>query len=266
MFFCASLAIALVKSGRVAAPAMDRETYMRAIVPIGGFYALTLWVGNAAYLYLSVSFIQMLKASAAGQLGGGVPGACQGLQARGRHARAVPLPAASGRAPPPSPAAPRAQALMPVAVFSVGCAFGTERFNWTTMANMLLVTLGVAVASYGAAAPCSALLAAPGCADRRSRLLTAGAEGAAAPAACATAPPAPAPSLPRRRAQLPPCWCAVPAGQHHQRERAAGHGADPAAGALPPAGACRALPPTPAADAGGGAGGGHGPCLHTGTC
>jgi drug/metabolite transporter (DMT)-like permease len=58
-------------------------------------------VGNAAYLYLSVSFIQMLKA------------------------------------------------LMPVAVFSVGCAFGTDKFNWPTMLNMLLVTLGVAVASYG---------------------------------------------------------------------------------------------------------------------
>lgn len=33
----------------------------RAIVPIGACYAVTLWVGNAAYLYLSVSFIQMLK-------------------------------------------------------------------------------------------------------------------------------------------------------------------------------------------------------------
>ncbi len=58
-------------------------------------------MGNAAYLYLSVSFIQMLKA------------------------------------------------LMPVAVFSVGCVFGTERFKWPVFANMLLVTLGVAIASYG---------------------------------------------------------------------------------------------------------------------
>ena len=33
----------------------------RAIVPIALCYAGTLWVGNAAYLYLSVSFIQMLK-------------------------------------------------------------------------------------------------------------------------------------------------------------------------------------------------------------
>ena len=73
----------------------------RAIVPIGACYAGTLWVGNAAYLYLSVSFIQMLKA------------------------------------------------LMPVAVFSVGCMFGTERFNWPTLLNMIMVTVGVAIASFG---------------------------------------------------------------------------------------------------------------------
>lgn len=34
---------------------------MRTIVPIGFLYAGTLWLGNAAYVYLSVSFIQMLK-------------------------------------------------------------------------------------------------------------------------------------------------------------------------------------------------------------
>jgi len=33
----------------------------RTIVPIGLLYSGTLWLGNAAYLYLSVSFIQMLK-------------------------------------------------------------------------------------------------------------------------------------------------------------------------------------------------------------
>lgn len=35
----------------------------RCIVPIGVLFAVTLWMGNAAYLYLSVSFIQMLKVS-----------------------------------------------------------------------------------------------------------------------------------------------------------------------------------------------------------
>lgn len=101
MFFCATLAIGLVKSGKVQAINMDRATYIKAIVPIGACYALTLWVGNAAYLYLSVSFIQMLKA------------------------------------------------LMPAAVFLVGCVFGTEKFKWPLMANMAVVTVGVVIASYG---------------------------------------------------------------------------------------------------------------------
>ncbi|KAF1353816.1 triose-phosphate transporter family-domain-containing protein [Delphinella strobiligena] len=43
---------------------MTKRTYVRAIVPIGLFFALSLVCGNMAYLYLSVSFIQMLKASA----------------------------------------------------------------------------------------------------------------------------------------------------------------------------------------------------------
>jgi hypothetical protein len=64
MFFCAALAIGLVRSGKVQSINMDQQTYMTAIVPIGACYAVTLWVGNAAYLYLSVSFIQMLKVCA----------------------------------------------------------------------------------------------------------------------------------------------------------------------------------------------------------
>lgn len=40
---------------------MSAETYVRAVVPIGACFAGTLWLGNAAYLYLSVAFIQMLK-------------------------------------------------------------------------------------------------------------------------------------------------------------------------------------------------------------
>ncbi|CAK1360465.1 putative sugar phosphate/phosphate translocator [Cercospora beticola] len=42
---------------------MTRETYTRAILPIGLFFSFSLICGNFAYLYLSVSFIQMLKAS-----------------------------------------------------------------------------------------------------------------------------------------------------------------------------------------------------------
>ncbi|KAL6769247.1 MOT20A [Auxenochlorella protothecoides x Auxenochlorella symbiontica] len=101
MVFCSFLATVIVKLGYVEPIGMSRETYLRAIVPIGFLYAGTLWLGNAAYLYLSVSFIQMLKA------------------------------------------------LMPVAVFGVGCIFGTEAYSPATLANMLVVSLGVAIASWG---------------------------------------------------------------------------------------------------------------------
>ncbi|KAI9932437.1 hypothetical protein MW887_008678 [Aspergillus wentii] len=42
---------------------MTAQVYLRAIVPIGAFFSLSLIFGNLAYLYLSVSFIQMLKAT-----------------------------------------------------------------------------------------------------------------------------------------------------------------------------------------------------------
>ena len=38
------------------------EFYLRRILPVGLFMALTLLCGNLVYLYLTVSFIQMLKA------------------------------------------------------------------------------------------------------------------------------------------------------------------------------------------------------------
>lgn len=101
MLFCSTIAFILVRSGRVASIDMSMQTYVSAIVPIGACYAVTLWVGNAAYLYLSVSFIQMLKA------------------------------------------------LMPVAVFTVGCLMGTETFKVNTLSNMGLIALGVGIASYG---------------------------------------------------------------------------------------------------------------------
>ncbi|OJJ83255.1 uncharacterized protein ASPGLDRAFT_152043 [Aspergillus glaucus CBS 516.65] len=42
---------------------MNPRTYTRAIVPIGLMFSLSLICGNLSYLYLSVSFIQMLKAT-----------------------------------------------------------------------------------------------------------------------------------------------------------------------------------------------------------
>lgn len=42
---------------------MTGRVYLRAIMPIGLFFSLSLICGNLTYLYLSVSFIQMLKVS-----------------------------------------------------------------------------------------------------------------------------------------------------------------------------------------------------------
>ena len=42
---------------------MTPSVYMKAIVPIGVMFSLSLIFGNIAYVYLSVSFIQMLKAT-----------------------------------------------------------------------------------------------------------------------------------------------------------------------------------------------------------
>jgi hypothetical protein len=42
---------------------MTPALYVRAILPIGVFFSLSLIAGNVTYLYLSVSFIQMLKAT-----------------------------------------------------------------------------------------------------------------------------------------------------------------------------------------------------------
>jgi hypothetical protein len=38
---------------------------------------------------------------------------------------------------------------MPVAVFTVGCLFKVDKFEWSKMGNMVLVALGVAIASAG---------------------------------------------------------------------------------------------------------------------
>lgn len=41
---------------------MSMDIYISSVVPIGAMFAMTLWLGNTAYLYISVSFAQMLKA------------------------------------------------------------------------------------------------------------------------------------------------------------------------------------------------------------
>ncbi|WRX32064.1 Sugar phosphate transporter domain - like 10 [Theobroma cacao] len=105
MGFCSSIAILLVRIFQVVdlPSSMSPRLYLSSVVPIGALYSLSLWLSNSAYIYLSVSFIQMLKA------------------------------------------------LMPVAVYSIGVLFRKDSFKSSTMANMLTIFFGVAVAAYGEA-------------------------------------------------------------------------------------------------------------------
>ena len=105
MAFCSSLAFVLVKVVRlVETPSsMSKNLYISSVVPIGALYSFSLWFSNSAYIYLSVSFIQMLKA------------------------------------------------LMPVAVYSIGVLLKKETFKSHSFANMISISVGVAVAAYGEA-------------------------------------------------------------------------------------------------------------------
>ncbi|KAL5548258.1 hypothetical protein UlMin_003489 [Ulmus minor] len=63
MAFCSSLAYLLINVYKLVEPvSMSREVYLKSVVPINFLYSLSLWFSNSAYIYLSVSFIQMLKA------------------------------------------------------------------------------------------------------------------------------------------------------------------------------------------------------------
>ncbi|KXZ44371.1 hypothetical protein GPECTOR_68g342 [Gonium pectorale] len=101
MGFCSSLAFLLIKMGLVKTIELDQGTYYTTVVPIAGLFAGTLWLGNAAYLYLSVSFIQMIKAT------------------------------------------------MPASVFLVGILLGAEKYSHKCALTLVVVTAGIATASYG---------------------------------------------------------------------------------------------------------------------
>ncbi|XP_073307729.1 probable sugar phosphate/phosphate translocator At2g25520 [Primulina huaijiensis] len=63
MAFCSALAYLIVRVFKAVDPVtMSWDLYLRSVVPIGLLYSLSLWLSNSAYIYLSVSFIQMLKA------------------------------------------------------------------------------------------------------------------------------------------------------------------------------------------------------------
>ena len=58
-------AVACLKRGCGVCLSVPAVAPRSCILPIGLLFAIVLWSGNAAYLYLSVSFIQMLKVSTA---------------------------------------------------------------------------------------------------------------------------------------------------------------------------------------------------------
>ena len=58
------LACVNVVSTRYAA--LRAQVYVRAILPIGALFSVTLWLGNTAMMYISVAFAQMLKVRCAG--------------------------------------------------------------------------------------------------------------------------------------------------------------------------------------------------------
>ncbi|KAH7838508.1 hypothetical protein Vadar_027448 [Vaccinium darrowii] len=102
MGFSGMVAFFLVRVLKVVSPVkMTFEIYATCVIPISAFFASSLWFGNTAYLFISVAFIQMLKA------------------------------------------------LMPVATFLMAVICGTDKLRCDVFLNMVLVSVGVVVSSYG---------------------------------------------------------------------------------------------------------------------
>lgn len=64
MIFSSVLCFVLTKGFKIlkVEEGMTPEIYVSSVIPIGAMFAMTLWLGNTAYLYISVAFAQMLKA------------------------------------------------------------------------------------------------------------------------------------------------------------------------------------------------------------
>jgi drug/metabolite transporter (DMT)-like permease len=63
MLFGAIVGAVIVKGGFTPSQNMSAQTYIRVCLPASALSGLALWMGNSAFLYLSVSFMQMLKAN-----------------------------------------------------------------------------------------------------------------------------------------------------------------------------------------------------------
>ncbi|XP_059659258.1 probable sugar phosphate/phosphate translocator At3g17430 isoform X2 [Cornus florida] len=96
------LSSGVILYNKVVSPVkMTFDIYVTCVIPISAFFASSLWFGNTAYLFISVAFIQMLKA------------------------------------------------LMPVATFLVAVFCGTDKLRCDVFLNMVLVSVGVVISSYG---------------------------------------------------------------------------------------------------------------------
>ncbi|KAL6578190.1 hypothetical protein OROMI_010518 [Orobanche minor] len=102
MGFSGLVAFFLIRVFKVVSPVkMTFKIYATCVIPISAFFASSLWFGNTAYLFISVAFIQMLKA------------------------------------------------LMPVATFLMAVICGTDKLRCDLFLNMVLVSFGVVISSYG---------------------------------------------------------------------------------------------------------------------
>jgi Triose-phosphate Transporter family len=68
MAFSGVLAFVIIRLEYVApAEGVDTTIFLQGLLPIAALFSATLWFANAAYMYLSVSFTQMLKVHSEGQ-------------------------------------------------------------------------------------------------------------------------------------------------------------------------------------------------------
>jgi len=96
---------------------MTPRTYCTSILPIGVCFSASLACGNMVYLYLTVSFIQMLKVRTSEPV---------------TSAALTPLKAAS-----------------PIATLMATWAFRLRPVQYSTLCNILVIAFGVAIASFG---------------------------------------------------------------------------------------------------------------------
>ncbi|KAK9024446.1 hypothetical protein V6N11_004608 [Hibiscus sabdariffa] len=136
MVFSSVLCFVLTKGFKIlkVEEGMTLEIYTTSVVPIGAMFSMTLWLGNTAYLYISVAFAQMLKAI-------NLPVCCccltNGVMLSKDDMKIVISVLFLN------------ELSVPVAVFILGVAAGLEVMSCRMLLIMSVISFGVLVASYG---------------------------------------------------------------------------------------------------------------------